>query len=115
MVTGDSDSPLNNVTTLTAKAKEIGLSDIKVDVVKYPHHGNMWLTDKFIEATDPKYFIVPNINTADKPNQSFRTAMQKRGVKVYRQSDSKTGNILITSDGKTINFTMDVKASTYAK
>ena len=34
---------------------------------------------------------------------------------MYRQSDSKTGNILITSDGNNINFTMDVEASKYKK
>ncbi len=108
MFTGDSDSPLKDVNTLTTNAKALGLSNINVDVVKYPHHGNEWLSDNFINAANAKYYVVPNMNCANVPNNSFRNAMKNKGVPVYRQSDSKTGNILITSDGTNITFTMDV-------
>ncbi len=108
MFTGDSDSPLKDVNTLTANAKKLGLSNINVDVVKYPHHGNEYLSDNFINAVNAKNYVVPNMNRADVPNNNFRNEMKKRGVGVYRQSDSKTGNILITSDGTSIKFTMDV-------
>lgn len=115
MFTGDSDSPLHKVDVLTSSAQKLGLNDIKVDVVKYPHHGNEWLDDNFLNATNPKYFIVPNMNTADKPNSNFMNNMKAKGVPVYRQSDSKTGNILITSDGNNIEIKMDIKASDYAR
>ena len=34
---------------------------------------------------------------------------------MYRQSDSSTGNLLVTSDGQKINVKMNVKAATYAR
>ena len=115
MFTGDSYSPLQKIDQLTSNAKSLGLSNIKVDVVKYPHHGNQNIFDDFLDAVTPKYFIVPNINASDKPSNSIRNRLKSRGITVYRQSDSKTGNILITSDGNTIQFTMDVKAESYAR
>ncbi len=115
MFTGDSDSPLQDVSTLTKNAQSLGLANINVDMVKYPHHGNEWISDKFIDAVNAKAYVVPNINTADKPNSNFMNKMKSKGVPVYRQSDSKTGNILITSDGTNIKYTMNIEAKDYAR
>lgn len=115
MFTGDSDSILYQPNQLLANAKQLGLNDLHVDVIKYPHHGNQAIPDVFLEATKPKYFIVPNMNTSDKPTQTMRNKIASYGAKIYRQSDSKTGNVLIKSDGNNITFTMDVIPSTYAK
>ena len=108
MFTGDADSNLHDVNQLNSNARKAGLSSIKADVIKYPHHGNETLDSRFINAVDPKYFIVPNYNAPQHPTSSFMSDMNKKDIKVYRQSDSKTGNILITSDGNKINFTMNV-------
>ena len=115
MFTGDADSVFNNESQLIANAKSLGLSGIETDVFKYPHHGNETLSDKLFDTMKVKYIIVPNVNASQHPNVIFRDKMNQKGVKLYRQSDSKTGNILITSDGNNINFTMDVTAITYAK
>ncbi len=115
MFTGDADTAWNSLDTLVNNAKSLGLNDIKVDVFKHPHHGNQALPDRLFDLMGNKYVVVPNMNSPKNPTQTFRDKMNSRGIKVYRQSDSKTGNILITSDGNNITFTMDVEASTYAK
>ena len=115
MFTGDAGSTLDKVSTLEKQAKKLGLSNIKVDVIKWPHHGSEGLSDDFIKATNPKYFVVPNYNNGNSPPTSTRTALSKKGIKIYRQSDSTTGNILITSDGTNVKIKMNIKASSYAK
>ena len=111
MFTGDADSAMHNHKKLLENAKKLGLEDITVDVVKYPHHGNENLDDSFIKAVKAKYFIVPNNNFPNYPSSSNLNKLKNNGVTVYRQSNSKTGNILITSDGNEIKFTMDVEAN----
>lgn len=112
MFTGDADSVLHNTTNLTNLAQKAGLSSgIDVDVLKYPHHGNQILDTKFINALSPEAIIVPNYNAPGYGSVAYRN----QGIGVYRQSDSKTGNILVTSDGNKITYKMDVVASTYAK
>lgn len=116
MFTGDSDSPLHDVNTLLANAKKAGLKNIKADFLKYPHHGNaITVDDKLIQASGFSMTVVPNAGSPEYPYTSARERFKKLGIKMYRQSDSKTGNILVLSDGKKISVKMDVKASTYAK
>lgn len=115
MFTGDSDSVLYKPKELIENAKKIGLNNINVDMVKYPHHGNQNIPEEFLDASKPKMFVVPNVHSEGKPSTSIRNRLSKRGIKLYRQSDSKTFNLLLTSDGNNIKVTMDVKASTYAK
>ncbi len=115
MFTGDADSNFNKSDELIAHAKSLGLSGIEADVFKYPHHGNQSLSDKLFDTMKTKYIVVPNVNASQHPTQYFRDKINAKGIKMYRQSDSKTGNILITSDGNNINFTMDVEASKYKK
>jgi len=115
MFTGDADSAIHNHKKMLENAKKLGLSDIIVDVVKYPHHGNENLDDSFIKAVNTKYFIVPNSGFPNYPSSSNINKLKNNGVTLYRQSNSKTGNILITSDGNDIKFTMDVEAHDYHK
>ena len=115
MFTGDADSALRNPNKLVKNAKELGLENINVDVFKHPHHGNETLSNSLFPAINAKYFIVPNYGFSRFPNQTNLTNIKNRGIKVYRQSESKTGNILITSDGDNIEFIMDVVAKDYAR
>lgn len=109
MFTGDSDSPLHNVNALLANAKEVGLDNINIDLFKYPHHGNaITIDDALIKATGFTTTIVPNYNAPHYPNRYTIERFQNLGIKMYRQSDSKTGNILVKSDGDNITVTMDV-------
>ena len=82
---------------------------------KYPHHGNQALADQLFDTMKVKYIVVPNMNASQHPTQYFRNKMSAKGITMYRQSDSKTGNILVVSDGKNLKFTMDIEASTYNK
>lgn len=107
MFTGDADSAMHNFKKLNENAIKLGLPDATVDVVKYPHHGNETLDDSFINSVKAKYFIVPNSKFPRFPTTSNLNKLKNKGIEVYRQSDSKTNNILITSDGNEIKFTMD--------
>ena len=115
MFTGDSYSSMNDVPTLLSNAKQVGLSSIKVDMMKYPHHGNETLPTKFIDAVSPKTVVVPNYHAPQHPSSGRQQALTSRGIKIYRQSDSSTGNIYIHSDGKNITYTMNAEASKYKR
>ena len=115
MFTGDSYSSMNEVPTLLSNAKQLGLSGIKVDMMKYPHHGNETLPSKFLDAVSPKTVVVPNYHAPQHPSSSRQQALTSRGIKIYRQSDSSTGNIYIHSDGKNITYTMNAEASKYKR
>lgn len=113
MFTGDADSVLHKVDDLNNYAKKLGLTTgIQVDMFKWPHHGNQMLDNKLINALKPKAIVVPNYNAAKYGEAAY---YRNQGIEVYRQSDSSTGNILITSDGNKITYTMNVVAKTYAK
>ena len=115
MFTGDADSALRNPKKLISNAKELGLENINVDVFKHPHHGNETLSSSLFPAINTKYFIVPNYRFPQFPSKENLANIKKKGIEVYRQSDSKTGNILITSDGDNIKFAMDVIATDYTR
>ena len=115
MFTGDADSAMHNYNKLNENAKKLGLPSAEVDVVKYPHHGNETLDNYFISSVKAKYFVVPNNKFPRFPNTDNLNKLKNNGIEVYRQSDSKTGNILVTSDGNEIKFTMDVNAIDYSK
>ena len=113
MFTGDADSAMHNPKKLTENAKKLGLDNIEVDVVKHPHHGNETLDNVFLDTVKAKNYIVPNSSFPRFPSSSNITRFKDKGITLYRQSDSKTGNILITSDGNDIKFIMDVEANEY--
>ena len=115
MFTGDADSAMHNFKKLNENAVKLGLSDATVDVVKYPHHGNETLDDSFIDNVKAKYYIVPNSKFPRFPSSDNLNRLKNRGIEVYRLSDSKTNNILIHSDGKNIDFVMDVKSIDFKK
>ena len=107
MFTGDSYSSMHNIEGLRENAKKIGLQDINVDLLKFPHHGNDPMFDKTLKAINPKIIMVPNNHFPNFPVKSTIDRINKLGIEMYRQSDSKTGNILLTSDGTDITIKMD--------
>ncbi len=115
MFTGDSYSSMNDVPTLLSNAKQVGLSNIKVDMMKYPHHGNETLPNKFLDAVSPKTVVVPNYHAPQHPSSGRTQALTSRGIKIYRQSDSSTGNIFISSDGTNIKYVMNAEAKNYKR
>ena len=115
MFTGDQDSYLHNVGNLTSYANQIGLSTIKVDMFKYPHHGRQYLTEEFVQTVSPKYVLVPNNNAADSPSGNMQDLLRKYGASIYRQSDSSTGNIVLVSDGNNITVHNNTNPTDYVK
>ncbi len=113
MFTGDSDSPFNDSNKLIENAKALGLTDIKVDVLKYPHHGNEFINDGTMSAVSPKYVIVPNNNAPNNPSNTMTNKITSLGGTIYRLSDSTTKSIVITSDGNNITFDKDALVTNY--
>ncbi len=106
MFTGDIGLSTNHINHIKSYASQFGIS-YDIDVLKYPHHGNATLSDGVLSALTPEYAIVPNSRSPKYPNTSNLTRLRNHNVKTYRQSDSRTGNIYVKSDGKNITIKMD--------
>ena len=115
MFTGDAYSAFNDLTTLTNNAKQLGLKNIDVDMFKYPHHGNNPMSNKILDAVNPEMVVVPNYYASKYPTESNQQLIKNHGAKLYRQSDSSTGNITLISDGTTLKVYMNSSASTYKR
>lgn len=115
MFTGDSYSPFNDVETLQNQAIKLGLNSINVDMLKYPHHGNETLYEKVLNAINPKMIIVPNYKAAKYPSKVNKNIISKHNIKLYRQSDSTTGNITLISTGDNIEVFMNTSANDYRR
>ena len=113
MFTGDAGTTLT-VNNLQNNATLLGI-DLKVDMLKYPHHGNASISWNTLDKLDPEYVIVPNNGASRYPNSDNRNMLSKKGIKVYRQSDSKTGNIVLLTNGNKIEVINDAVASSYKR
>ncbi|MBO4855372.1 Ig-like domain-containing protein [Candidatus Saccharibacteria bacterium] len=112
MFTGDAERP--HVKHIEAVAKNLGLGSLKVDMVKWPHHGNSNPGASFWKKTGPKYVIVPNNGASRFPNGSNSYTMSKStSAKMYRLSSYKT--IVLISDGKNITVETNQSASKYKR
>ena len=106
MFTGDIGLSSYHIDHIKKYAQQFGIS-YDIDVLKYPHHGNATISDGVLSALTPEYAIVPNNRSPKYPNTGNLTRLRNHNVKTYRQSDSKTGNIYVKSDGKNITIKMD--------
>ena len=99
MFTGDSDSPLNSSNKLLESANKIGLSSLKVDVFKYPHHGNEYISASTMSLIRPSIILVPNKNLNGYPTSQMQGIISANGNgTIYRLNDSTTGSIVLISD-----------------
>lgn len=112
MFTGDTGGSGMKVSTLNSYASAMGIN-IKVDVLKYPHHGNQSLTDEFLKAISPKYVIVPNYGASKYPSSTNKTKISNAGAKMYGLATYN--NVVLLSDGETVTVKTQQKASTYAR
>jgi beta-lactamase superfamily II metal-dependent hydrolase len=106
MFTGDIGFGTSHINDIKRYTSQFGIS-YDVDVLKYPHHGNSTVSDNLLNTITPEYVIVPNFRSAKYPNSSNISRLRKFNIKTYRQSDSKTGNIYLKSDGNNITIKMD--------
>ena len=81
-----------------------GNETLKVDVFKYPHHGENDVSEKFIDIINPKYVMVPGFNK-DRMKVNFnKFSTIGSQVLLYGNKD-KVGNVLIESDGSKLTIT----------
>lgn len=79
--------------------------DLSAKVFKLAHHGSTTSNStEFLNAINPEYAIicVGKDNTYGHPHREIMAEMEKRNISVYRTD--LNGTIIITSDGKTLNF-----------
>lgn len=80
--------------------------DLKVNLVKMPHHGSWQNMDliRFIRATQPEYAVITcgKGNMYGHPHKETLELLDQANVKVYRTD--KNGDIFVQSDGKTLSF-----------
>ncbi|EHK2326870.1 MBL fold metallo-hydrolase [Clostridium perfringens] len=75
------------------------------DVIKFGHHGSSSSSsDAFIEAVSPKYGIIScaKDNKYGHPHRETLDIIKKYNIKTFRTD--RDGEIILTSDGKSINF-----------
>lgn len=75
------------------------------DVIKFGHHGSSSSSSNaFIEAVSPKYGIIScaKDNKYGHPHRETLDIVKKYNIKTFRTD--KDGEIILTSDGKSINF-----------
>ena len=75
------------------------------DVIKFGHHGSSSSSSNaFIEAVSPKYGIIScaKDNKYGHPHRETLDIIKKYNIKTFRTDTD--GEIILTSDGKSINF-----------
>ncbi len=86
-------------------------STFKVDVLKMPHHGSWGPVgandndlNRLINTFEPEYAVISvgDGNRYGHPHRETLDLLEQAQVKVYRTD--KDGDIIVRSDGKTINF-----------
>ncbi len=112
MFTGDTGSTPFTLEKLKPYADKFGIS-LKVDMLKYPHHGNANLDEKLVNVMKPEYVIVPNYKYASKFNSSGKSKLKKVGSKIYQQASDY--NIVLISDGNNITVKTKQSAATYKR
>lgn len=81
---------------------------LAADVLKVGHHGSSSSTSsKFLKAVNPTYAVisVEDGNSYGHPHKEIIERLDKNGIKYYRTD--KNGTIVMTSDGKNINISVE--------
>ncbi|MBQ9939157.1 MAG: MBL fold metallo-hydrolase [Oscillospiraceae bacterium] len=80
-------------------------TDISCDYMHVAHHGSSSsTTQEYLDAVDPKYATIScgEDNSYGHPNSSVVERLEKKNVEYYRTDIS--GNIVVVSDGESINI-----------
>lgn len=79
--------------------------NLSADVLKLNHHGSRYSNNKeFVDAVNPTYAVISvgEGNSYGHPHAEVLEDMKQRGITVYRTD--LAGTIVLTSDGKNIEF-----------
>lgn len=94
-----------DATSVTEKILLNNNVDLKSDVLKVGHHGSQYSsTAAFLKAVSPSYAVISvgKGNVYDHPKQITLDKLQKLQIITYRTD--LNGTIVLTTDGKNINF-----------
>ena len=89
-------------------ASKFGFSNLKVDMVKWPHHGNTNPESAFWAATDPTYVVVPNNGKRDVPKSKSIRSLRAGAPNAQLLTLSKHRYITLVSDGGSLQVYFDV-------
>lgn len=108
LLTGDAEQESEN-DILNSKAT------LKSDVLLVGHHGsNSSTSQKFLNAVNPKYAVIQvGKNSYGHPTDTTLKKLTSKKISVYR--NDKQGNIIFTSDGKTIKVSTEKTSTTTNK
>lgn len=87
-----------------------------IDVLKLGHHGSSSSTsDEFLEEVNPQTAVIQlgEDNKYGHPHQETMEKLQKKEIEIYRNDIN--GNIILTSDGDTINVELQAALSEVEK
>lgn len=112
MFTGDAPSSIFSYSKIKPYADKLGIS-LKVDVLKYPHHGNTNIEVEALNAAKPKYVIIPNYAYGQYPTSANKTKIRNIGATIYQNATD--GNIVLISDGNNITVKTKQTASSYKR
>ena len=76
--------------------KKYDASTLDVDIFKWPHHGQMDVSNKFLDVLTPSYIIVPNSSIASQAQNGINH------TKAKGYATGTDGYILAESDGNTL-------------
>lgn len=82
--------------------------DLSADVLKLDHHGSRYSNQSgFLDAVKPTYAVISvgEGNSYGHPHEEVLEDMKERNVTVYRTDEE--GTIVITSDGKNLEFSTE--------
>ena len=81
--------------------KKYSKDELKVDVLKYPHHGQFNLSPEFLEAVDPDYIVIPHTRNllSEYLNSKSRKVLNISDPEYLILGKNKYGNVLMISDG----------------
>ena len=85
---------------------------LDIDVLKYPHHGNASIDKTLIDYMSPKYVVVTSASD-ELASRSEKSYLQSKGANIYYSYSSK--NILIISDGNSLQVKTNINPSDYKK
>ena len=119
MFTGDKEDICgdNNVSLLHSAAAKFGFSSLKVDVYKWPHHGNAPCKNRdFLKELSPKFAIVPNNGASWSVCKESKCLIAKGvwGSETEWLAMKSYKYVVFVSDGKTIKVEYNKEPSYWA-
>ena len=101
LFTADAETPVEDWMMSTGK-------DVSATVLKVGHHGSTTSTsDAFLMNVNPQYAVISvgEGNSYGHPHQETLDKLARAGIPIYRTD--LCGDIICTSDGKSVSFTTD--------